>query len=55
MTGCLAKTPAGFEPASKTDLIVEFSGIAALNGAVLSKEGRYNKRMRRVRALTCDD
>jgi hypothetical protein len=35
----LAKTPAGFEPASNTDLIVEFSNIAALNGAVLPKEG----------------
>ncbi|OIW29903.1 PEBP-like protein [Coniochaeta ligniaria NRRL 30616] len=38
VTGCLAKTPAGFEPASNTDLIVEFSSIAALNGAVLPKE-----------------
>ncbi|KAH8908742.1 hypothetical protein BR93DRAFT_936344 [Coniochaeta sp. PMI_546] len=39
VTTCLAKTPAGFEPASNNDLIVEFSSIAALNGAVLPKEG----------------
>ncbi|KAL1870807.1 hypothetical protein VTK73DRAFT_2436 [Phialemonium thermophilum] len=34
----LAKTPSGFEPASNSDLIVEFSNLAALNGAVVSKE-----------------
>ncbi|KAB5575851.1 phosphatidylethanolamine-binding protein [Coniochaeta sp. 2T2.1] len=38
VTGCLARTPSGFEPASTKDLIVEFSNLAALNGAVLSKE-----------------
>ncbi len=43
VAGCLAKTPAGFEPASNTDLIVEFSSIAALNGAVLPKEGQDSK------------
>jgi len=38
-TVSLAKTPAGFEPTSNTDLIVEFNNIAALNGAMISKEG----------------
>jgi hypothetical protein len=39
VAGCLAKTPSGFEPASNADLVVEFAGVAGLNGAVLSKEG----------------
>lgn len=38
-TVSFAKTPARFEPASNTDLIVEFSNLAALNGATISKEG----------------
>lgn len=38
-TVSLAKTPSGFEPGSDTDLIVGFSNVAALNGAMISKEG----------------
>ena len=34
-----AKTPAGFEPAATTDLIVDFKNVAAMNGAVVAKEG----------------
>lgn len=34
-----AKTPAGFEPAATTDLIVDFRNMAAMNGAVVAKEG----------------
>lgn len=39
VTLACAKTPSGFQPASNTDLIVEYSNVAALNGAVVSKEG----------------
>ncbi len=40
-TGVLAKTPAGFTPASQTDLIVDFSGVSALNGVVVSKGSKW--------------
>ncbi|KAK4241222.1 phosphatidylethanolamine-binding protein [Achaetomium macrosporum] len=36
-TTAVARTPAGFAPASDTDLIVEYNGFAPLNGAVISK------------------
>jgi hypothetical protein len=45
-TVSLAKTPTGFEPASNTDLIVEYSNLAALNGAVVSKECKSSTGLR---------
>ena len=39
----LAKTPAGFEPAVTTDLIVDFRNLAAMNGAVVAKECEKTK------------
>ncbi|KAI0405196.1 phosphatidylethanolamine-binding protein [Xylaria palmicola] len=40
----LAATPAGFEPGSETGLLVMFGSIAALDGAVVAKEGKFNIR-----------
>lgn len=40
-TTALARTPEGFTPASNTDLIVEYSGFAPLNGAVVSRSGNH--------------
>ncbi|KAK3945015.1 PEBP-like protein [Diplogelasinospora grovesii] len=40
---CFAKTPNGFQPASTTDLIVEYGNIAALNGAVVAKATTANQ------------
>lgn len=39
-TLALAATPSGFQPASDTQLFVEFGNIRALNGALVSKEGK---------------
>ncbi|TPX09662.1 uncharacterized protein E0L32_009135 [Thyridium curvatum] len=38
VAGALARTPAGFEPSSNTQLIVEYNNIAAMNGMMISKE-----------------
>lgn len=40
VAGALARTPAGFEPSSNTQLIVEYNNIAAMNGMMISKEGK---------------
>jgi hypothetical protein len=42
VTTAVARTPAGFDPASDTDLIVEYNGFAALNGVVVSKSGKQS-------------
>ncbi|KAK0728265.1 phosphatidylethanolamine-binding protein, partial [Lasiosphaeria miniovina] len=39
----MARTPDGFQPGSTTDLIVDYNGITALNGAVISKEATANQ------------
>ena len=39
-TLALARTPSGFAPESNTDLIVEYGGISADNGVVVSKQSR---------------
>ncbi|KAJ9148229.1 PEBP-like protein [Pleurostoma richardsiae] len=37
-TAVYAVTPEGFEPSSTTDLIVDYNGLAAMNGVVMAKE-----------------
>lgn len=39
-----AATPAGFQPASQTQLFVSFGGLTALNGQVITKEGKVPDR-----------
>lgn len=39
--GVLANTPPGFEPASETQLIVNYNGLVASGGMVLTKAGKY--------------
>ena len=41
-TLALARTPSGFAPESNTDLVVEYGGISADNGVVVSKQSRWS-------------
>lgn len=45
-TVSLAQTPAGFEPASRTDLIVLFGNIAALSGSNIAQNGKPASKLR---------
>ncbi|KAK3378192.1 phosphatidylethanolamine-binding protein [Podospora didyma] len=42
-TVAMGKTPEGFKPATNADLIVDYSGIPALNGAVVSRSPTGNE------------
>ena len=42
----LAVTPAGFMPQAEESLIVNFNGRMAMNGMVLSKQGKLRSRSR---------
>lgn len=40
-TASQARTPVGFEPASNAELIVEYNGVVAINGAVVPRNGMH--------------